>query len=66
MSETEKSCNNCLYSYMECEHFHLRQKCRSQEYNSPNYTHDMLMEDWGRGHCRFWAPNIQKGQHHEK
>ena len=52
--------------YMECEHFHLRQKCRSPEHNSPNYTHDMLMEDWGQGFCRFWTPQIQKGQHHEK
>ncbi len=51
---------------MECEHFHLRQKCRSVEYNSPNYTHDMLMEDWGQGYCRFWAPKTKKGQRHEK
>ena len=36
MSESEKNCGNCLHSYMECEHFHLRQKCRSPEYNSPN------------------------------
>ena len=61
-----KLCNDCLHSYMECEHFHLRQKCRSPEYNSPNYTYDMLMEDWGQGFCRFWAPNIQKGNHNEK
>ena len=46
---------------MECEHFHLRQKCRSPEYNSPNYTHDELMKDWGQGYCRFWTPQIQKG-----
>ena len=66
MSESEKNCSNCLHSYMECERFHLRQKCRSLEYNSPNYTHDMLMEDWGQGYCRFWAPNTQKGNRNEK
>ena len=66
MRETEKGCNTCLHSYMECEHLHLWQKCRSPEYNSPNYTQEMLMEDWGQGYCRFWAPNTQKGHHYEK
>ncbi len=66
MRDSEKSCSTCQHAYMECEHFQLRQKCRSMEYNSPNYTHDMLMEDWGRGYCRFWAPNTKKGQHDEK
>ena len=61
-----KLCNDCLHSYMECEHFHLRQKCRSLEYNSPNYTHDMLMEDWGQGCCRFWTPNTKKEYRDEK
>ncbi len=66
MRDPEKSCSTCQHAYMECEHFRLRQKCRSAEYNSPNYTHDMLMEDWGRGYCRFWVPNTKEGQHHEK
>ena len=66
LKESAKHCNTCLHSYMECEHFHIRQKCRSPKYNSPNYTHEMLMEDWGRGHCRFWTPNIQKGNLNEK
>ena len=66
MDKDEKSCDTCLHSYMECEHFHLRQKCRSPEYNSLNYTHDMLVEDWGQGFCRFWAPNTQKGKRNEK
>ena len=66
MSEEEKACSNCLHSYMECEHFHLRQKCRSPEYNSLSYTHDMLMEDWGQGYCRFWAPKNTEENHNEK
>lgn len=66
MKESAKHCNTCLHFYMECEHFHIRQKCRNPKYNSPNYTHEMLMEDWGQGHCRFWTPNIQKGNLNEK
>ena len=66
MSESEKNCGNCLHSDMECENFHLRQKCRSPEYNSLNYTHDMLVEDWGQGYCRFWTPKTQKENHNEK
>ncbi len=65
MREDEKHCNTCRYSYVEPEHGksrdYLRQKCSSPDYNSPKYTHDMLMEDWGRSHCRFWAPKTQKG-----
>ena len=66
MDKDEKSCDTCLHSYMECEHFHLRQKCRSPEDNSLNYTHDMLVEDWGQGYCRFWTPKTQKENHNEK
>ncbi len=62
----KKHCDTCLYAYMECEHFQLRQKCRSMEYNSTKFTHDMLMENWGRSYCRFWAPNTKNGQRHEK
>ena len=57
----EKHCDTCDYSYMEREGFVLRQKCRSTEYNAENYTHELLMEDWGRGHCRFWTPKTRKG-----
>jgi len=52
LKKPEKCCDTCLYSYVE--------------YNSPNYTHDMFMEDWDRGYCRFWAPQTKKGQRHEK
>ena len=65
MSEN-RHCDTCLHSYMEREHFRLRQKCSSPEYNSPNYTHDMRMEDWGRGCCRFWAPKHERNDLHEK
>lgn len=59
MRETEKSCNTCKHSYMEREDFNLRQKCRSPEYNSPDYTFDMFMEDRERGYCRFWSPETR-------
>ncbi|MCM1297761.1 MAG: hypothetical protein NC311_19665 [Muribaculaceae bacterium] len=55
-----KHCDTCRYAYLEPEcagkRDCLRQRCGSPEYNAPTYTHDMLMEDWGRGHCRFWSP----------
>lgn len=65
MREDEKHCDTCRYSYLEPDHTkgrgHLRQNCSSLAYNSSEYTHDMLMEDWGRGYCRFWAPKTRKG-----
>lgn len=61
MSENEKSCSNCRYSYMGREDFRPCQKCSNLDYNSPSYTHEMFMEDWELGYCRFWAPNTQKG-----
>lgn len=61
MRENEKSCDNCAHSYIERENFKLRQKCRSSEYNASAYTHEMFMEDWGLGYCRFWAPKTRKG-----
>ena len=61
MRENEMSCDACAHSYMERENSKLRQKCRSPEYNAATYTHEMFMEDWGLGYCRFWTPKIQKG-----
>lgn len=61
MRENEKNCDTCAHSYMDRENFRLRQKCRSSEYNSPTYTHEMFMEDWCQGYCRFWAPKTRKG-----
>ena len=46
---------------MESEGLRLRQKCRSPEYNSPDYTSGMFMEDRERGLCRFWTSEIQSG-----
>jgi hypothetical protein len=42
------------------------QHCSNPIYNSDAYTHEMLMEDWDKGCCRLWTPQIQKGKHHEK
>ena len=52
----EKKCSNCRFSYA-AQDFSGRakgQNCSSQKYNSPDYTNEMLMEDWNKGHCRFW------------
>lgn len=35
-------------------------------YNSPVYTNQMLLEDWGNGCCRFWTPIPEKGNDYEK
>ena len=51
MSEIEKHCGNCAFScYPGGE---TREHCSSPDYNATTYTHEMLMEDWGQGHCRF-------------
>ncbi len=64
MNEAEKHCGTCAFSYYpEGE---AREHCSNPNYNSSTYTHDMLMEDWGQGHCRFWTPKTMKGVHHEK
>ena len=55
----EKNCDTCAHSYTEREGIRLRQKCRSPEYNSVAYTHEMFMEDRNRGCCRFWSPEIR-------
>ena len=56
--------SNCAFScYPRGE---TREHCSSPDYNATTYTHEMLMEDWGQGHCRFWAPKIQEGEQHEK
>jgi len=66
LSDVKKHCDTCEYSYMSTEKNEYTehgimpvQRCSSADYNSPSYTNQMLMEDWGQGHCRFWAPKIQ-------
>ena len=66
MTECKKHCNNCVHSYYETVGAAYVsggvkiQHCGSGEYNSRNYTVDMLLQDWGRGHCRFWSPKIER------
>lgn len=56
-----KHCNTCSHVYYAIESGSVvRQRCASPDYNSPNYTHEMFMEDRDRDHCRFWSPK-QKG-----
>lgn len=63
MTSQKKHCDTCDYAY-----YKTRQKrpaagdcakmqyCSSEKYASADYTPKMLLEDWDKGHCRFWAP----------
>ena len=42
------------------------QHCRNAAYNSPAYTHQMLLEDWDKGCCCLWNPITEKGNAHEQ
>lgn len=64
MPDTEKRCSTCASSYYPTDG--KREHCSNPNYLSPNYTHDMRMEDWSLGYCRFWAPKRQKGVQHEQ
>ena len=64
MKEEEKTCDTCAHAYYDPAGAGT-QNCSSPNYNSQSYTHDMLMEDWSQGRCRFWAPQIQE-EHYEK
>ncbi len=62
-----KHCSTCAFSYMQAENNHLAkrnlqktQHCSNKSYNSPAYTSQMMLEDWGRGYCRFWKPKGEK------
>jgi hypothetical protein len=53
-----KHCNTCRHSYQAVSFSNkpLGQHCKSPDYNSPDYTRQMLDEDWGKGYCRFYEP----------
>ena len=36
--------------------YKARQRCNCPEYNSPEYTSEMFMEDRSHDYCRFWTP----------
>ena len=60
--KTEKTCGNCEYAYYQRDDLHLipgqayLQHCGNENYNADSYTEEMMMEDRGGGHCRFWTP----------
>ena len=66
MAENKKHCNTCAHSYYETVGANYVpdgvkiQHCGSGSYNSRKYTADMLLQDWGRGYCRFWAPKTER------
>lgn len=72
MSKLEKHCTTCDHSHHQMERNTYipggvkTQHCASTDYNSDDYTHEMLMEDWGKGYCRFWTPQKERTNHHEK
>lgn len=64
MNNTERNCDTCNDSYYMTEKnpsggkkLVQLQHCRNTVYNSPAYTHQMLLEDWGKGFCRLWTPS---------
>ena len=66
MSESEKCCGNCQYSYSKQDTTRhptiglVRQHCRNERYNSEKYTEEMYLEDRARGCCRYWTPIDRK------
>ena len=73
MNEIKKSCDTCTYAFYTSDvnsasKARQRQHCKSPVYNSIEYTHTMLMEDWNNSCCRLWEPISEdmKGHHHEK
>ena len=73
MKGQEKHCNTCASSYYQEEKnvnggkdMVRMQHCSDPRYNSPVYTNQMLLEDWGNGCCRFWTPIPEKGNDYEK
>ena len=69
MNNTERNCDTCNDSYYMTEKnpsggkkMVQLQHCRNIVYNSPAYTHQMLLEDWGKGFCRLWTPITEKGK----
>ena len=73
MNNTERNCDTCNDSYYMTEKnpsggkkMVQLQHCRNIVYNSPAYTHQMLLEDWGKGFCRLWTPITEKGNEHEQ
>ena len=66
MSDITKRCSTCRYSYYEQDQSKhptiglLRQYCSNRQYNSPEYTEEMYLEDRQQNRCRFWAPMERK------
>ena len=72
MKGQEKHCNTCASSYYQEEKnvnggkdMVRMQYCSDPRYNSPVYTNQMLLEDWGNGCCRFWTPIPENGHDYE-
>ena len=73
MREIKKHCNTCNYSFMEKEPnsasengFVEMQHCSNRIYNSPAYTHEMIMKDWDKGYCRLWTPRERMNEHEKQ
>lgn len=68
----QKHCDTCMYSDRPMRknayatNSAKAQHCTSAGYNSENYTHEMMMEDWGKGYCRFWTPKKERTEQYEK
>ena len=52
----EKHCDTCkfIYQAINFNNEDIGQHCNNVYYNSPDYTNKMLLEDWEKGHCRYY------------
>ena len=67
MKGQEKHCNTCASSYYQEEKnvnggkdMVRMQHCSDPRYNSPVYTNQMLLEDWGQRLLPFLDPNTRE------
>ncbi len=64
--DLEKHCDTCAYSYQDKNwkplrlFYKPRQHCKCPEYNAPEYTCEMFMEDCSHDYCRFWTPREER------
>ena len=62
MNEIKKSCDTCTYAFYTTDvsspapKAKRRQHCKNPVYNSKEYTHTMLMEDWARAAAAYGNP----------
>ena len=69
MNHIERHCDTCNDSYYETERNPsggketvCLQHCRNAVYNSPAYTHEMLLEDWDKWRLLLFAKQRKRNK----